>query len=175
MDLKTEDKIAFGGGCHWCTEAVFQSLKGVRLVEQGYVSSFNDNASFSEAVIVYYNPKEISEDILLEIHLHTHNSRSNHSMREKYRSAVYVFSEGQEHRLQNELNRFQNQFDNRLVTKIYWFNQFESSRESIRNYYLKNPEKPFCKRFINPRLSFLLEHYSGFIKPSFTTSPAINP
>tara|TARA_R110002124_G_scaffold5301_2_gene33250 strand:+ start:1258 stop:1443 length:186 start_codon:yes stop_codon:yes gene_type:complete len=45
-------KIALGGGCHWCTEAVFQSLKGVQHVAQGYVASTVDNTCFSEAVII---------------------------------------------------------------------------------------------------------------------------
>jgi peptide-methionine (S)-S-oxide reductase len=63
-----EDKIALGGGCHWCTEAVFQSLLGVLKVEQGYVASIGDNGSFSEAVIVFLI-RMISLQTLIEIHL----------------------------------------------------------------------------------------------------------
>ena len=58
--MKKLDKIGLGGGCHWCTEAVFQSLKGVHLVEQGYIASEGIAASFSEAVIVHYNPDTVS-------------------------------------------------------------------------------------------------------------------
>ena len=47
------NKIALGGSCHWCTEAVFQSLLGVKKVEQGYVASTNENSSFSEAIVVH--------------------------------------------------------------------------------------------------------------------------
>ena len=83
-------KIALGGGCHWCTEAVFQSLIGVERVEQGYVASTGNNNSFSEAVIVHFNTERISLKTLIEIHLHTHKSTSNHSLRERYRSAVYL-------------------------------------------------------------------------------------
>ena len=79
------DQIALGGGCHWCTEAIFQSLIGVIKVEQGYVSSTGENSIFSEAVIIHFNAAKISLSNLIEIHLHTHNSISHHSMRDKYR------------------------------------------------------------------------------------------
>jgi len=55
MHSKVVKKIGFGGGCHWCTEAVFQSLRGVLFVEQGYIASTEPNSSFSEAVIVSYD------------------------------------------------------------------------------------------------------------------------
>lgn len=85
-------KIGFGGGCHWCTEAVFQNLKGVNHVAQGWIASDENNTAFSEAVVVEFNPPKINLKTLIEIHLATHKSTSNHSMRKKYRSAIYVFS-----------------------------------------------------------------------------------
>ncbi|MFB9051551.1 peptide-methionine (S)-S-oxide reductase [Formosa undariae] len=166
MGLKIEDRIAFGGGCHWCTEAVFQSLKGVSLVEQGYIASTGDAASFSEAVIVHFNSLEISEAVLLEIHLHTHKSTSNHSRRETYRSAVYVFSEDQNARFSNLLNGFQKDFNYSLITKVYPFQEFKSSRDAIKNYYLQNPKKPFCQLYIVPKLTLLLERYAVYVNES---------
>ena len=74
-------KIAFGGGCHWCTEAVFQILIGVVKVQQGWVRSVKENDTFSEAVIVHFNAKKTDLKVLIEIHLLTHKSTSNHSMR----------------------------------------------------------------------------------------------
>ncbi|MDW5287987.1 peptide-methionine (S)-S-oxide reductase [Formosa sp. PL04] len=173
MELKTENKIAFGGGCHWCTEAVFQSLNGVRLVEQGYIASTGDASTFSEAVIVHFNPLVISETVLLEIHLHTHKSTSMHSMRHAYRSAVYVFSEIQHKSLSNLLNGFQKDFNNCLITKVYSFHAFRASRDAIKNYYLNNPEKPFCERYIAPKLLFLLERYSIYLKQSIQTKSTL--
>ncbi len=102
MDSKT--KIALGGGCHWCTEAVFQSLIGVRSVEQGFVASTEENSSFSEAVIVHFNPEDITLQTLIEVHLHTHKSTSAHSMRQKYRSAIYYFSDEQKTKSLKYLN-----------------------------------------------------------------------
>ncbi len=89
------DKIGFGGGCHWCTEAVFQSLMGVIKVEQGWISA-EGTEDFHEAIILHFNSDIISLKKLIEVHLYTHNSTSNHSMRIKYRSAVYAFTEVQQ-------------------------------------------------------------------------------
>ena len=86
-------KIGFGGGCHWCTESVFQALEGVVKVEQGWIASVNENDSFSEAVIVHFDADLIDLSVLIEIHLNTHSSTSDHELRTKYRSAVYTFSE----------------------------------------------------------------------------------
>lgn len=156
-------KIAFGGGCHWCTEAVFQSLTGVENVEQGYVASTNGNNSFSEAVIVHFNSKCITLQTLIEIHLLTHNSKSNHSMREKYRSGIYVFDDNQSRIVEGLLNEFQKKYNNELITQVLCFQEFEPSRDDITNYYYKNPEKPFCKSYIDPKLKLLLNRFSRFV------------
>ncbi len=159
MDGK-RDKIALGGGCHWCTEAVFQSLKGVEKVEQGYVASVNENSGFSEAIIVHFNAEDISLKTLIEVHLHTHKSTSNHSMRDKYRSAVYVFSEEQKNESEDIIEGFQEDFEYQLITKVFPFQYFKASRNAIQNYYQKNPNKPFCKTFIDPKLRLLLQKFS---------------
>ncbi|MBU2940563.1 peptide-methionine (S)-S-oxide reductase [Lacinutrix sp. C3R15] len=156
-------KIAFGGGCHWCTEAVFQSLKGVKKVAQGFVASTDKNASFSEAVMVHFNPEEISLKILTEIHLLTHKSTSNHSMREKYRSAIYTFSKIQQEKVLGLIADFQTAFNHKIITQVLPFSAFKASREAIQNYYIKNPEKPFCKKYIHPKLTLLSKKYAKHI------------
>ncbi len=161
------EKIALGGGCHWCTEAVFQSLIGVEKVEQGYVASNSDNSSFSEAVIVHFNSEVIPLKRLIEIHLYTHRSISMHSMREKYRSAVYTFSEIQKGIAETIIDNFQQDFQNKLITKVFSFKAFKVSREELHNYYLKDPQKPFCKTFIAPKLKVLLEQFSENIKSDY--------
>lgn len=161
--MKTLSKIALGGGCHWCTEAVFQALKGVVKVEQGYVASVEGNTSFSEAVIIHFNEEKIALSVLIEIHLYTHKSTSNHSMRDKYRSAIYTFSEVQEREAIHILNDFKNIFKDEIITEILPFSEFKASREAIQNYYKKNPEKPFCKQFINPKLKVLVDKFSKYV------------
>jgi len=158
-------KVAFGGGCHWCTEAIFQTLKGVSHVEQGWVSSTLFEAKeFSEAVIVHFDATQISLDTLIEIHLSTHNATSNHDFRKKYRSAVYTFSEAQQKEAQNILEIKQEFFEKPLVTKVYPFGAFRLNEEKYLNYYKSNPQKPFCKVRIEPKLRVLLEEFSECVK-----------
>lgn len=156
-------EIALGGGCHWCTEAVFQSLIGVEKVNQGWVNSYDDTETFSEAVVVAFNSKVISLEALIEIHLHTHKSTVAHSFRGKYRSAIYTFSEIQLERSNLILQKFQVDFSEKIITKVYPFNSFKASREEIQDYYLKNPNKPFCEKYINPKLNLLLEKFTNSV------------
>ena len=108
--------------------------------------------------------------LLIEIHLHTHKSTSAHSMRAKYRSAIYYFSGEQRTKAENILNTFQAEFNNKLITKVHPFSEFKASRVEIQNYYLKNPEKPFCERFINPKLKLILEKFSNQVNKDFLTT-----
>ncbi len=153
--MEKAHKIGMGGGCHWCTEAVFQAVEGVVKVEQGYIASKAPLETFSEAVIVHYLPKKVSLERLLEIHIHTHNSTSNHSFRKKYRSAVYCFFSEEEIAAREILQKLQKGFKDKLVTQVLPFRKFEASRESIQDYYKKNPDAPFCKRYIEPKLEIL--------------------
>lgn len=157
-------KIGLGGGCHWCTEAVFQSLKGVEKVEQGYISSVNEATSFSEAVIVHYDSEIISLKDLLAIHVFTHQATSDHSFREKYRSAVYISEENEFSECKNILQDLQKEFSEEIITQILPLREFKPSRESLWSYYKKDPQKPFCKKFIHPKLLLLQEKFSDLKK-----------
>lgn len=160
MDTNIILKAAFGGGCHWCTEAVFQALKGVVKVEQGFVAPLNDITNFSEAVIVSYNPADILLKDLIQIHLYTHNSTKNHSFRHKYRSAVYVFSKGDKKYSEEAIASFQHDFEEQIITQVLDFGAFKISDAQFQNYYSKNPEKPFCKTHIAPKLGLLMQRFS---------------
>ncbi|PWH82612.1 peptide methionine sulfoxide reductase [Algibacter marinivivus] len=160
--MNSLQRIGFGGGCHWCTEAVFQSLHGVINVQQGWIASDGENNTFSEAVIIDYDARLIPLDVLIEIHLHTHKSTSAHSMRKKYRSAIYVFRKEDEEITKDILESYQSKFNNKLITQVLPYSEFKPSREAITNYYFKNPQKPFCKTFINPKLKLLLKKFSTY-------------
>ncbi|MGJ8732383.1 MAG: peptide-methionine (S)-S-oxide reductase [Cellulophaga sp.] len=162
-------KIALGGGCHWCTEAVFKSLIGVYNVQQGFVSSTGENTNFSEAIVLQLNTEEISIKTLVNIHLLTHKSTSNHSFRKKYRSAFYVFSSEQAKEIKAIVSDFQPEFENKIITKVYPFSAFKPSLEEFKNYYYKNPSKPFCKTYITPKLQLLLNKFSKHVKTSKPT------
>ena len=150
--MKNLEKIAFGGGCHWCTEAVFQSLHGVEGVDQGWAASAGHHSAFSEAVLVAFDPDRISRLQLAAVHVFTHSSTSGHSMRSKYRSAIYFTEEHQAEPLQNALNTLQKDFDQPLVTEVLPLEDFRSNVIEYQNYYLKNTEKPFCQTYIRPKI-----------------------
>lgn len=157
------EKIGFGGGCHWCTEAYFQSLIGVEKVEQGWISSTIPNDRFSEAVIVHYDPGVISLKILTDIHLHTHASTKRHSFREKYRSAVYVF-DGKIADSQKLISDCQVDFDEGIITQALLFIQFRLNTEEQHDYYKKNKKGIFCERYISPKLQMIQMKYATYFK-----------
>nr|WP_298999279.1 peptide-methionine (S)-S-oxide reductase [uncultured Allomuricauda sp.] len=151
-------KIGLGGGCHWCTEAVFSSLKDVIQVEQGFIGS-KEKPPFSEAVIVHYDKTKISLKDLIEIHLYTHKSSSNHSMRNKYRSAIYTFNAEDFKKSNDILEGLKKEFTNDLITQVLHFESFKPSEEQFQDYYYTDSEKPFCTTYIVPKLSFLMKKY----------------
>lgn len=157
------NKIGLGGSCHWCTEAIFQSLKGVHRVEQGWISA-KESPALSEAVIVHFDPNQINLKILIEIHLRTHSATSNHSLRTKYRSAVYVFDAIQHTESILILTELQPQFDKPLITQVLYFDSFKLNSENYLDYYYRNPEKPFCKNVIDPKLKVLRAQFGNKIK-----------
>jgi peptide-methionine (S)-S-oxide reductase len=168
------EKIGFGGGCHWCTEGVFQSLKGVLKVEQGWIASINKNDSFSEAVIVHFDSALIDLRVLIEIHLNTHSSTSDHALRTKYRSAIYTFEETQLNAAVKIIDGFQREFNNQLITEVYPFHDFKPSPTQFQDYYLKHPKKPFCERYIIPKLKLIEKQFPNNIKknPAVITNTA---
>ena len=156
-------RIGFSGSCHWCTEAIFQSLAGVIQVQQGWISAREDEA-FHEGVIVEFISEQITLKLLTEVHLRTHSSTSDHMLRKRYRSAVYSFSAEQQELVSGILLDLQKQFTKPLVTKSYLFKEFNTSAETFQNYYQKNPGKPFCKSYIDPKLKLLFKEFSKFVK-----------
>jgi peptide-methionine (S)-S-oxide reductase len=156
--------IGFGGSCHWCTEAIFQSLIGVEKVDQGWISSKPPNETLSEAVLVSFNPIRISLETLIEIHLLTHSCTSEHSMRGKYRSAVYYVNAVQKKTANQAIEHLQKDFEDQIITKVIPFKTFKLNQESFLNYYQKNPDKPFCKTYISPKLSLLVQKFGKHFK-----------
>ncbi|WP_317044269.1 peptide-methionine (S)-S-oxide reductase [Dokdonia pacifica] len=156
--------MGFGGGCHWCTEAVFQTIKGVKKVEQGFIASTAPNDTFSEGVIVHYDAQIIRLEQLIEVHLHTHNATSDHSFRTKYRSAIYYYHKEQEFAFAKALLALQPQFSEPIITKALPLVTFTLNDESFLDYFKRNPEAPFCTRYIDPKLEKLQRKYTNWIK-----------
>ena len=157
-------KIGFGGGCHWCTEGIFQSLIGTSKVEQGWISFIVKKTEFSEGVIVHFNPEMISLKDLIEIHLHTHSCTSNHSMRKKYRSAVYTESEKDLRMSEQIIMSFQKDFTDKILTQVLYLKSFKENKEVFLNYLYSRPESGFCKAHIHPKLRLLMQRFSDKVQ-----------
>jgi peptide-methionine (S)-S-oxide reductase len=158
-------RIGLGGGCHWCTEAVFASLRGVIRVEQGFIRADAPDDSFSEAVVLTFEPEKISLASLIEIHLRTHSSMANHTMRRKYRSAVYAMDEAQAEAARRVLTELGPGFDAPLVTRVLPFRTFRASDERFQRYAEKNAGGPFCTAYIDPKLALLRQEFGKLLKP----------
>ena len=152
------ETIGFGGGCHWCTEAVFQHLRGVARVEQGWARGAG--LAESEAVRVRFDPGTIDLATLVEVHLRTHASTSAHSLRGRYRSAVYVTDAAQRARVEGLLAELQSGFDAPLVTRTIPLAGFRENIEHYRDYYRTDPERPFCRTYIDPKLGELRRRFA---------------
>ena len=130
-------------------------LDGVSWVEQGWISSSSPYDVASEAVIVHYDPEIIPLPVLLDVHLQTHSATVAHSFRGKYRSAVYYYCEDQRKAVESLLCELGREFRDPLVTKVLPFVKFTPSLPEHRDYYRTDPERPFCRRYIKPKLERL--------------------
>ena len=130
-------------------------LDGVSQVEQGWIASSSPHDEPSEAVIVHYDPGMISLAVLLDVHLQTHSATVAHAFRGKYRSAVYYYCEEQQKEAESLLCELQTKFGDPLVTKVLPFVEFRPSLPEHRDYYRTDPERPFCRRYIRPKLQRL--------------------
>ena len=134
------ETATFGGGCFWCTEAVFQQLRGVEKVESGYSGGSRENPSYeqvctgatghAEVVQITFDPEEISYADLLRIHLSTHDpttlNRQGGDHGTQYRSIILVRDPGQEKTAGEIIAEMQPDFDDEIVTQVEPFRVLQS-------------------------------------------------
>ena len=159
------EKLGLGGGCHWCTEGVFQMLKGVARVDQGFILSDPPSDTWAEGVNVHFDPTAIDLTILIEVHLRTHSATTAFVAKGEYRSAIYIHDDVQEKRAIGAIRSLQSDFEDTIETRVLPFRQFKPSDERFRNYYATDPQRPFCKRFIDPKLDFIRQNFAEVVSP----------
>ncbi|MEO1720614.1 MAG: peptide-methionine (S)-S-oxide reductase [Pseudomonadota bacterium] len=155
--------LALGGGCHWCTEAVVQSLRGVSVVAQGFAASEPPHHDFSEAVHVTFATSVISLDDLVAVHLATHASTSAHKMRGKYRSAVYTTSSVQAISVRKAIEAIAGETGAEFVTAIVPLTDFKPSDARFHDYYRTDPTRPFCETYIVPKLAMIRTRFASLM------------
>jgi peptide methionine sulfoxide reductase msrA/msrB len=160
------ETATFGGGCFWCTEAIFQQLRGVFSVESGYSGGNIDNPSYrmvcggttghAEVIQIIFDPDEITYKDLLHIHLSTHNPTTlNQQGADKgtqYRSVIFAHNDEQQEIAESVIEEFQDIFDEPIVTEIKPFEVFHKAENDHQDYHKKNSNAGYCQAVINPKL-----------------------
>lgn len=174
----TSEKATFGGGCFWCTEAIFQQLQGVLSVESGYSGGRVDNPSYrqvcegttghAEVIQLTYDPEQITYDDLLRIHLSTHNPTSlNQQGADKgtqYRSIILAHNHEQQERAEAVIKELQKFYNEPIVTEIQPYEVFYKAEDYHQDYYEKNSNGRYCQAVINPKLVNLKKLYKEKLK-----------
>jgi peptide-methionine (S)-S-oxide reductase len=164
MSSKQNIILGLGGGCHWCTEAIFSSLSGILDVQSGWLSSNPPADCFSEGIRLEVDENVISLKDIISIHVETHSSDSNHSKRHKYRSAIYVLNKKDKCRVLEIISQISEVIGKTTITQVLDLKEFKPQTEAhYVDYYYKQPEKPFCKTYINPKLKKLLKLHGKHI------------
>jgi peptide-methionine (S)-S-oxide reductase len=166
MELAT-----FGNGCFWCTEAVFQRLKGVNSVVSGYSGGSVKNPTYqqvctgttghAEVLQVTYDPKEISYEDLLAVFFHTHDpttkDRQGNDFGPQYRSVIFYHSDKQKKLAEENKKKLDASglFPAPIVTEIVPFSMFYRAENYHQNYYNEHKQQPYCRAVIGPKLEKL--------------------
>ncbi len=160
-------KITIGGGCFWCTEAIFDEVEGVISVESGYSGGKVRNPTYrevtsgltghAEVVEITYDKSVISFEDLLRIHLTTHNpttlNRQGADRGTQYRSIIFYRSEEEKKSAIEIIDEVQKSLDEMIVTELKMFEAFYKAEDYHQNYYASNPDKAYCQAVINPKLA----------------------
>jgi len=176
-----QNEIAvFGGGCFWCTEAVFKMLKGVISVTPGYTGGTKDNPNYNEVgsgrtghaevVRIEYDPELVSYETLLTVFFATHDpttlNRQGADVGTQYRSIVLYTTDEQkraaERRIQ-ELNA-STEKGKPIVTEVKPLEHFYEAEQYHRDYYANNTDQPYCQIIINPKLEKVKKQFAELLK-----------
>ncbi|MEB0262458.1 MULTISPECIES: peptide-methionine (S)-S-oxide reductase MsrA [unclassified Mucilaginibacter] len=174
-------KITFANGCFWCTEAIFQHIKGVISVASGYTGGHTVNPTYmeisngktghTEAIEVEYDADELSFDELLLIFFKTHNptllNRQGGDVGTQYRSAIFYNTEEQKQQADAIIKKLTNEqvFDRPIVTEVSPLSEFYKAEDHLQNYYNDNNLKPYCALVIQPKLNKFVKEFTDKIKP----------
>ena len=173
-------KIAtVGGGCFWCTEAIFNQIKGVEKVVSGYAGgnvpgypTYREVCSgltgHAEVIQISYNPEIISYQEILIIFMTTHDpttlNRQGADVGTQYRSVIYYTNGEEKSVIEEVIKQVQPYFDNQIVTEVSELPTFYPAEEYHQNYYNNNKEQGYCNFVITPKLTKLRKLYADKLK-----------
>lgn len=173
MEKSSTEVVVFAGGCFWCTEAVFKMLKGIKSVDPGYAGGTIQNPTYeqvstgktghAEVVRIEYDPSEIKFNDLLTVFFATHDpttlNRQGADVGSQYRSAIFYTTEEQHKEAMGFIHEINRSSPNGApaVTEVKPLGVrpdggFYRAEDYHRDYFKKNPQNPYCRVVINPKL-----------------------
>ena len=174
------EKATFGAGCFWCTEAVFQQLKGVQSVVSGYSGGHVKNPTYqqvtsgttghAEVTQVAFDPAVISFDELLEVFWQTHDpttpNRQGNDFGPQYRSAIFYHNDEQRRLAEHYKQKLDESgaFDAPIVTEIAPFTEFYRAESYHQNYFDENPYQPYCAIVVRPKVDKVKKVFKDKLK-----------
>lgn len=159
----------FGGGCFWCTEAIFKKINGVINVEPGYAGGVTENPNYqevcnqttghAEVIRVTYEPQLIDYASLIRIHLETHDpttlNQQGNDKGTQYRSIIFYKTEKQRDEALREINHISGIYDDPVVTEVVPLEKFYPAENYHLDYYARHTDEPYCRYVIKPKLDKL--------------------
>ena len=181
VSSKKIELSTLGGGCFWCTEAVFKLIRGVETVESGYSGGWLENPTYeqvstgttgnAEVVQISFSPEVISFRKILEIFFASHDpttlNRQGNDVGPQYRSVIFYHNDQQKaeaKQVMKELTEAKT-WKEPIVTKIEPFKSFYRAEEYHQNYFKQHPEKTYCQLVIAPKIEKLQKYYFPKLKP----------
>jgi peptide-methionine (S)-S-oxide reductase len=172
----------FGGGCFWCTEAVFKRLRGVESVTSGYAGGNINNPTYeqvssedtghAEVIRVEFDPSEVQYKDLLNVFFATHDpttlNRQGGDIGTQYRSIILYSNDLQKQEAESFIRELENSgtFDDPIVTEIGPLEKFFEAEDYHQDYYRKNPNQGYCQAIINPKVAKLRQKFLPLLKPN---------
>lgn len=163
------DKATFGAGCFWCVEAVFERIDGVISVVAGYAGGTKQNPTYEEVCTgktghaevaqITYDPAKTSYERLLDVFWEAHDpttlDRQGADVGTQYRSVIFYHNEKQKAAAEKSKNEAQKKFRDHIVTEIQPLTQFYEAENYHQDYFRNNPNAPYCRFVIKPKLDKL--------------------
>ncbi len=177
--MQNNKVVTFGGGCFWCTEAIFNDIKGVLKVISGYAGgtapghpTYKEVCSgltgHAEVVQITYNPSVISLKEILLIFMTTHDpttlNRQGEDAGTQYRSVIYYANHDEQKLVQEVIEEVKDYYDDPIVTEVSEIPTFYAAEDYHQNYYANNKEQGYCNFVITPKLAKARKLYADKLK-----------
>lgn len=180
MDISQREIAVFGGGCFWCTEAVFKMMRGIEKVIPGYAGGSIPHPTYeqvsegetghAEVVYLEYDPALVSYNSLLTVFFGSHDpttlNRQGNDVGAQYRSVIFYTTPEQQQeavRFIEEMN-VSNSAGAPVVTEVVPFDTFYEAEDYHKNYYANHPNAGYCQIVISPKLEKVQRKYAELLK-----------